>query len=183
MAILAFGRWFVQGGVGFDGYYKTVQDPKQYSWTYFLHTNMALEFTKNNNSVFGIIGDICIADNLTPGEATIDNDMNIYFKIFGQGMYYTFCEHAVECGYDKRQMRKIYKEAIAKPFIAKILELKCKDYPNWKEHFWKYGYPAVKHYPFLSIVIVFTTLIPRWTANLIYNRIIPVIKKWFKRGK
>ena len=36
MAILAFGRWFVQGGVGFDGYYVTETEHnavmRMYKW-------------------------------------------------------------------------------------------------------------------------------------------------------
>ena len=42
MAILAFGRWFVQGRVGFDGYYKRVKKHryaaiKQHSGVAILH--------------------------------------------------------------------------------------------------------------------------------------------------
>lgn len=163
--------------------YETVEDPEKYIWTCFLHTNVALEFTKGKNTIFGIIGDICIADNTTPGEASIDNDPTIFFKIFGKGMYYTFCEHAVECGYDLRQMRKIYKKAIAKPFIYRIIILKALACPNWEKFFWKYGYPAVKHYLFLSTVIILTTFIPRWAADLIYKKIRPTFRKLLKRGK
>lgn len=165
------------------GGYKKVQNPEQYIWTYFLHTNIALEYTKCDNSTFGVIGDVCIADNITSAEANIDSDLAIYFKIFGRGMYYTFCNHAVECGYDKKLMNKIYKKAIAKPFIYRIIVLKAFDYPNWREAFRKYCYPAAKHYPLLSVMLIITTLIPKWAANLIYNRIRPTLRKVLKRER
>lgn len=163
--------------------YKTVQNPEKYIWTYFLHTNIILEYTNDDNLFYGVIGDICIADNITPGEASMNNDLTLYFKIFGQGMYYTFCKHAVECGYDKRLMNKIYRKAVAKPLAYRLIVLKAFDYPGWKEAFWKFCYPATKHYPLLSFMLIVTTLIPKWTAELIYNRIRPMLRKLLKRGK
>ena len=156
--------------------YKTVLNPEQYIWTYFLHTNIALEFTKGDSPAFGIIGDICIADNITHGEASIDKDQKLYFKVFGKGMYYTFCKHAIECGYNKRQMRNIYKKAILKPFIVKVLELKCKGQTNWKESFWNDCYPAVKSFPFLSSTLIFTAILPKKTAIFLYNKFLPLKK-------
>ena len=49
MAILAFGRWFVQGGVGFDGYYRESKQPKYEMYMDFIYHQrfIILQSTEN----------------------------------------------------------------------------------------------------------------------------------------
>ena len=147
--------------------FESVENPEQYIWTRFLHTNIALEAVKDETSVLGVIGKPCIADDLTPGNATIDNDGSTLFKIFGTGLEYTFCVHAPKCGFNVVQMKKMYLETNVYKWGKYIIKCKCKDIANWKEHFYKYGIPIIKKYPSAFLFVYPAILLPKWAVKFI----------------
>ncbi len=154
----------------------TIKDPTEFIGTYFIHTNLLLEMTKSSTDVLGIIGDYCIADNVTPGGATIDKDLSVVFEIFGKGLEYTFCNHAVACGYDKKQMTENFLKYPRDNWAAVIIRLKAYDNPNWKKKFKEYGYPIIKKYPSLWFKIMPYYFVPRCIARLYHFRFRPFIK-------
>lgn len=157
--------------------YKTVQNPEQYNWTYFLHTNIVFEVAKGVNSTFGIIGNICIADNISDGESTVESNNMRIFEIFGRGMEWSFCTHAVNCGFDAEQMKKIYFNYAKSGMPRAIIKNKVYNRYDWKSDYKEYLLPILKKYPKLYIYIVPFYLIPSWLAKFIRKYIRPIYKK------
>lgn len=157
--------------------FESVDKPEQYIWTYFLHTNIALETTKKNDSLFGIIGKPCIADNITTGDSEVEKDISIIFKVFGRGMEYTFCTHAPQCGYDYKQMKKIYLKTTLYKWSGKIIGLKLQNNDKWKKEFYEYGYPVLKKYPTAFVLVMPALIVPKWLAKFLQKYIRPIFRR------
>ena len=102
-------------------HYETVINPEAYFWTYFFHTNVLFEYLKGKNDYLGLIGSICIAANVTAGDSTIEKENTSFFEIFGKGMEYTFCTHAVECGFEAKLMRKVFLDSVKYSFPVRLI--------------------------------------------------------------
>lgn len=147
---------------------RDIKDAEKYSWTFFMHSCIAFESTKNDNYNLGIVGMPCIAKDHTGDEHANVNKPEIYFAAYFKGEKYLFYELAPSCGYDKVQMQKIYYSCGIK-FEKHVLRLNAENYPNWKECFWKYAYPAIKEFPAAWIKIIPFAIMPRFLARFICN--------------
>lgn len=154
----------------------TVKDAEKYSWTFFMHSCIAFESTKNDDNNFGIVGIPCIAKDHTDDEHTYVNKPEIHFAAYCRGKKYLFYELAPSCGYDKEQMRRIFYPDALK-FEGYVIRLNAENYPNWKEYFWKYAYPAIKEFPLAWIRIMPALIMPRFLAKFLWYVIRPIVKK------
>ena len=157
--------------------YAYVQTPQQYFWTYFFHTNVAFEMINDSESAMGIIGNYCIADDVTSGNSTIEKESMNYFKIFGKGLEYTLCTHAVECGFDDKQMKNVYLDVSKSSFPRAIVKIKAYATYDWKGEYKEYLKPLLIKYPILYFYTIPFYLIPGWLARCIRNYIRPIYKK------
>ncbi len=153
--------------------YKTVLHPEQYIWTYFLHTNIVFEAAKEDKSVFGIVGNICIADNITGGESTVENNNMKLFEIFGKGLEYSICTHAVECGFDSVIMKKIYLDYAKHNYPRMIIKTKARKTYDWYSEYKEFVQPILKKYPILYFYTIPFYLVPGFVARFIRKYIRP----------
>lgn len=162
-----------------------IKDAEKYSWTFFMHSCLAFESTKNDDYNLGLVGIPCIAKDNTADEHTYVNKPEIYFPAYCRGKKYLFYELAPYCGYSKKQMKKIfYKSSLH--FERYIIRLNAENYPNWKECFWNYAYPAIKEFPIAWIKIIPAAIMPRFFAKFLWYHVRPCVKKindTFKKGK
>lgn len=157
--------------------YSNVQCPQQYIWTYFLHTNIGFEMVKSNDSVVGVIGDYCVADNITYGDATVESNNMKLFEIFGTGLEYTICTHAVDCGFSSEQMKKIYLTYAKREYPRAILKIKAQKTYDWLSEYKEFVRPILKKYPVLCFYTIPFYLLPHWLARFIRNYIRSIYKK------
>ncbi len=157
--------------------YTYVQTPQQYFWTHFFHTNVAFEMINDSESAMGIIGDYCVADDVTAGNSTVEKESMSYFKIFGKGLEYTLCTHAVECGFDDKQMKNVYLDVSKSSFPRAIVKIKAYATYDWKGEYKEYLKPLLIKYPILYFYTIPFYLIPGWLARCIRNYIRPIYKK------
>lgn len=155
---------------------KTVKNAEKYSWTFFMHSCIAFESTKNDNNNLGIIGIPCVAKDSTDDEHTYVRKPEIYFPAYVRGEKYLFYKFAPSCGYDKEQMRKLFYPNALK-FEGYVIRLNAENYPNWKECFWKYAYPSIKEFPLAWIRIMPAVIMPRFLAKFLWCIVRPFIKK------
>lgn len=163
---------------------RCVKDAEKYSWTYFMHSCIAFESTKNDDDNLGIISTPCIAKDSTEDEHTNVNKPELYFAAYCRGEKYLFYELAPSCGYDKAQMNQIYYSSALR-FGRYVLMLNADDYPNWKECFWKYAYPAIKEFPIAWIKVIPMAVMPKILAKFLWYTVRPIYKKIkvvFKKG-
>lgn len=153
-----------------------VDNPEKYTWTFFMHSCIAFDSTKNDENNFGIISTPCIAKDSTEDEHTYVNKPDVYFAAYCKGKKYLFYELAPSCGYDKEQMRKIYYPNSLK-FERYVIRLKAENCPNWKECFWKYAYPAIKEFPLAWVRIIPMAVMPRFLAKFLWYVVRPINKK------
>lgn len=161
-------------------HYETVSNPEAFFWTHFIHTDILFESLKNKNECLGVIGSICIASNVTSGDSTIDKEKLSFFETFGKGMEYTLCIHAVECGFDAKQMRIIYLDAVKDSFPVRLIvqKTRLKEMSGrLKSEYRIYLKPLIKKYPVLWFYIMPFYLLPNWLAQFIYNVIRPIYRK------
>ena len=153
-----------------------VENPERFSWTYFMHSCLAFEATKDDSNNLGIVGTPCIAKDATDNEHSIDRNPEVFFAAYFRGKKYLFFELAPSCGYDRDQMKKIYT-SVAFKFGRYLIKLKAEDCYKWKESFWKYAYPAIKEFPMTWVKIIPIAVMPRFIAIFLYRYIRPLYKK------
>lgn len=151
-----------------------LENPEKYVGTYFVHSNIMLECCKHDHSLMGIVGYPCIADNLTFSESGMDSTPEKSFEVFGKWMDYTLCDHAVECGFDRKQMRKIYMQSELFKWPGLIVYLKSSNNSKWKKEFKTYGYPIIKKYPMAVLLVTPFVIMPRCVAVFIRQYIRPL---------
>ena len=164
---------------------RSINDAEKYSWTFFMHSCVAFESTKNDDNNLGVIGTPCIAKDDTHDEHTNVNKPEIYFPAYVRGAKYLFYELAPSCGYDKEQMCRLFYPDTLK-FERYIIRLNAENYPNWKDCFWKYAYPSIKEFPLAWIRVMPAVIMPRFLAKFLWYTVRSVYKKIkaiFKKGK
>lgn len=144
--------------------YRSIRNVNIYTKNWFLQTCVAFEITKDPNSKLGIISDVCIAQN-TPNSAL---NMSNYVDVFIVTESSVFTEIGVACGYRKSKMKKIYFDFACSNVPNYVLACKAKDV-EWKESFWKKGYPVLKKSPKAWLTIFPAALIPTCIAKLAYK--------------
>ena len=167
------------------GRVRKVTNPEKYSQTLFMHSCIAFESTKDDDGNLGIIGTPCVAKDSTSDEHTNVDKPEIFFAAYCSGKKYLFYELAPSCGYDKEQMFKIYYPRSIK-FERYVIRYNAENYPNWKECFWRYAYPAVKEFPLAWVRIMPMAVMPRFLAKFLWYIVRPVyskIKGVLKKGK
>ena len=94
----------------------------------------------------------------------------------GGGLRKVFCDIAPTCGYDKRQMRKIFKNSIV-VLAHPIAYMNSENTEGWKTNFWKYCYPAIKDFTVAWIFAIPIAVIPRWLARFLFKKVYPFCHK------
>ena len=156
-----------------------VKDPERFIGTNFIHTCIMLEAIKNKQPLFGVIMQPFIEANATGGQSEISKTPERQFEVFGKCMYHVICIKAVECGFQKKQMRKYYLRFLHScPFWKSLLLYKRCGNVKALELFWQDGYPVVKQFPSEWIKVMLVAITPRWAINMIYK-----IYKTFKKDK
>lgn len=154
-----------------------VSDPKQFIGTYFIHTYIMLEAVKNKRVLFGIVMQPFVENNATSGDNEIGKTPNIYFTVFGKCMNHALCTHAVNCGFPKKRMKKVYSQYLHDfPFWKIVISAKRQNNSAVLENFWQDGYPVVKHFPGAWIKVMLVAITPHWAINVIY-KIYKTLKK------
>lgn len=149
-----------------------VSNPEQFIGTRFIHTYVMLEALKGKQALFGVIMSPLIENNATAGESEMSKAPEKFFTVFGKYMYHALCVQAVECGFQKGRMRKVYLQYLHDfPFWRHILSLKRQNKQNdmVMDNFWKDGYPVVKHFPSEWIKVMAVALTPQWIINVLYK--------------
>lgn len=158
--------------------YYAIKMPQQYFWTFFFHTNVGFEMVKGDVPV-GIIGDCCVADNVTPGDSTVEVEKKNYFEVFGKGLEYSLCTHAVECGFNSKQMKKIYLDYGKSNFPKSIIKIKAFAANNtykWGDEFKRFVIPILKKYPTLCFYTIPFYIMPSCVARFLCNYFRPIYK-------
>ena len=147
-----------------------VNEPERFTGTYFIHTNLMLESVTGVNALFGVIMQPFIEESLTANEAALSKTPEIAVSAYGKYLYSTLCFHAVECGFQKKQMRKVYLQYLHdnsfwKPFFS----FRGRNNVKGIEAFWKDVYPVVKTYPTEWIKVMLVALAPQCIINMLYK--------------
>lgn len=145
----------------------SVQDPIKYNDTSFMHTCIAFEATRDNNSIFGVIAKPCIAQDFSFGNSSIEVNLHTTFKVFGKGMEYTLCTVAVNNNYSKKQMNRIYTSWISRGWPGTVLKLKEEKNIYWKREFKLYGLPVLKKHKSAYFRVMPFVWMPRPLAILL----------------
>ena len=147
-----------------------VNEPERFFGTNFMHTYVMLEAIKDKDALFGVIMQPLIEQNTKGDDAEISKMPEQYFSIYGKCMYHALCVHAVECGFRKKQMRKVYFHRLHDAPSWKIfLSYKVRNNVDAIKIFWKDGYPVVKHFPSEWIKVMIVALTPRCVINMFYK--------------
>lgn len=142
------------------------------SETFFMQVCVPLVATRFDDSALGIIGNPCIALCAAAEDANLYKNSNSYFRAYGIGLKKVFCDIAPKCGYDKRQMKKMFSHSIivlAHP-VAYMNSINLKE---WKTNFWKYCYPAIKDFAAAWLFVIPIAIAPSWFARLLLNKAYP----------
>ena len=156
-----------------------VKNPEKFFGTNFIHTYVMLEALKNRQALFGVIMKPLIEDNATKGDSEISKTPNEFYTVFGKCIYDALCVHAVNCGFDKSRMRKVFLQFLSfSPYWKPLLNAKRNNNTVMIEKFWQDGYPVAKHFPSEWIMVMLVVITPRWAINVIRK-----IYKTFKKDK
>lgn len=158
--------------------FSRVTNPEKYIGTYFIHTCVVMEAISPQNSGIGIMTSVCIAQDITFGNAGLDNDMARIFPVFGKGMEYTYCVLAPKMNFDEAQMKAIYTKWISFSWPRAIMRLKISNSNDWKQSYAQYGKPVLKKYKKAALKIKPYLLMPGWFARFLYKAIRPIYKKF-----
>lgn len=148
--------------------YRKIDNPDQYNKNWFLQTCVAFSIAKGENTRLGVISRVCIAQNVTENKK--NSDMNVIIDVFGVTEEAVLCDFSEQCGFNRKQMEKIYSDYICAGWPGIILGYKAKGY-TWKEPFWTRGYPIVKKYPKAWFTIIPAALVPDFAAKFARNLI------------
>ncbi len=143
--------------------YLTVKDPIAYlqpEFITFMHTCVELEATKEPAARLGVIFRVCIAQYILIKQHSLSWVMNA----FCMTMNNVFCELAPTFGYNKNQMARIFEFFFPRVAIL-ILGYKAKGL-EWKDAFWRIGYPVYKKYPLAWVTVIPAALVPSPLAKL-----------------
>lgn len=164
------GITFISASVVRKSMLLEVKDSDKFVGTNFIHTYIMLEALKDKQALFGVIMQPFIEDNATSGDSEISKTPNDYFTVFGRCIYNVLCVHAVNCGFSKNRMRKVFLQFLDFSPSWKVF-FSYKRYNNVKaiETFWKDGYPVVKHFPSEWIKVMIVALTPRCVINMFYK--------------
>lgn len=149
-----------------------VREPEHFIGTNFMHTYIMLEAVKGKQALFGVVMKPLAEQNVTNGDAELSKTPDKYFTVWGKDMYSVLCEHAVECGFQRSQMKRVYLHRLQDaPFWKHILSLKRQNKQNniVMENFWKDGYPVVKRFPSEWIKVMLVVVTPRCIINMLYK--------------
>lgn len=147
-----------------------VKDPERFFGTDFIHTCIMFEAVRGKQIIFGVIMQILLEANVTVGDSEMSKTPEKTFTVFGKHMYYILCDHAVECGFQKKQMKYIYLQYLRKyPFWKQIVSFRCHNNEEALKCFWNDGYDVVKHYPVEWIKTMIAALSPLCIVNKFYG--------------
>ena len=147
-----------------------VRNPERFINTYFIHAYIMLEAVKGKSAVFGVIMMPLLEANATAGESETSKMPERIATVYGKCMYSLLCVHAVECGFQERQMKKVYLQYLHDcPFWKLLLSYRSRGNSKAIEAFWKDGYPVVKHFPSEWIKVMIVALTPRCVINMFYK--------------
>ena len=146
---------------------RQVLDVEKYIGTSFIHTCVYFECAKKDNSLLGYISNICIAQNKTSDNTKVNPRWS--FEVFGSKEKYVYCTVGVECGFDKKQLNRIYSSVATRGFAGFVVFLKSHNFNNWQEYFWHYAYPAVREYPNAWVTVIPAALCPTWIAKILWE--------------
>ena len=139
----------------------------------FIHTVMGFVITSSDESRLGIIGQPCIIQNATPEDYNISKELDNFFKGFGKGVYYAFCDVAPKCGYDRRQMQGIFCD-LFNDWKGVIIKLNAQK----SNAFWEDGFPVVKKFFKAWIYLIPFAIIPSFMAKFILKTAYPIYVKF-----
>lgn len=154
-----------------------VKEKDKFIGTYFIHTCLMLEAVKGKHVQFGIVMKPLIEQNVTDGDDEMSRSPEKFFEVWGKAMYWVYCEHAVACGFSKRQMKKIYIGVQRNNWAVMIIRLKSEDNECLKQQFWKYGYPVLKKCPLFWLKTMPYYLVPEFVAKFYRVKLRPLIKR------
>ncbi len=141
--------------------------------TFFMQTCVPIVATQSSESVLGIIGEPCLAFEDIAEEANLYKNTKGYFQAYGTGLRKVFCDIAPECGYDKRQMKKIFRNSIM-VLAHPVAYMNSENVDGWKTNFWQYCYPAIKDFAAAWIFVIPIAVAPRWLAKLLFKKVYPI---------
>ena len=147
-----------------------VNEPKRFIGTDFIHANIMLEAVKGINTKFGVIMQPFIEEDATPGNSTSSKELDRWYTVFGKHLYTTLCIQGPKCGFQKKQMRKVYLQYLHNcPPWSSLLSFKRRNNVKAIENFWKDGYPVVKKYPIEWMKVVFVAITPQFIIQYAYK--------------
>lgn len=154
----------------------TVSNPEKYNFTRFIHTCIAFEATKKNNSLLGVYASPVIAQETATENTSFFKNPEQIFYVFGNRMEQVYCEIGPRNNYDLKQMRRIYESAILN-WRKEIILMKCKSNKAWKSAFKLYGWPTLKRHKRLWLKILPVVLVPDWIVRWVYLNIWQPLKQ------
>lgn len=164
------GITFISASVVKTSLVSEVKEPERFIGTNFIHTYIMFEAVKGKQALFGIVMPPLIEQNMTKGDAELSKTPDKFFSVYGKDMYSVICVHAVECGFQKRQMKQVYLHRLQDyPFWRPFLSSRRQNNRIGMANFWKDCYPVVKKFPTEWIKVMIVALTPRCIINMLYK--------------
>lgn len=151
-----------------------ISNQEKYIGTYFEHTCLWMESTKNENSVLGIIGKACIAYHYAEINSNSIWKPETYFEAFYRGYKNVFCTIGSLCGYDNEQMKKVFVNRCGGKNT--ILQMNANRVQGWRKAFWEIGYPVIKDVPSICFKVIPIVCLPSFVARFLV-KLLPVYRK------
>lgn len=150
-----------------------VENHEAFYDTHFLHTCLLLAIAGSNDSTFGIIRDVCVAQDQSLGHSEVDNDFSRSFYIFGKCFKKALVDIGTAHNFKKRTMRKVFFKTSSRCAILAIFRLKLSKAKGWKKAFVSGCFRELSSF-FLSWVYIFPLLfMPRFAISIMYRTASP----------
>lgn len=158
--------------------FDTVINPEKYDDTSFMHTCIAYEATKDDDTVFGIYCDPFVAQDASIENTPFSTNPQVAFKVFGVRMEHVYCEIAPRFGYDQALMNRIYSDYICKAWRGLILKTKAYFSKEWKESYKLYVQPVLSRHKKAKRKLRLYVYCPSWIAKIVYKVVRPIYRKF-----
>lgn len=143
-----------------------IENPQQYIDTRFLHTCLAFKSTEKSDIMYGIIGYVCVSQDLTPSNSGFHKNYVDTFNVFGRKMKYVLVDLASQCGYNSKQLKKVYIKSMFRTLIGWTIRMRARSNKEEYRAFWNYCYPAIKEYIRAWLFIIPIAILPSFVSKL-----------------
>lgn len=154
-----------------------IENADQYIGISFIHSCLFFSASSGNNAKLGVLASPCIGQDINP-----DNFSAVSLRVFGKNQHFLLCEVGPECGYDRKQLTRIFQQGSYRDWPRLLAGRKMMGEKHVDSDFWKYGYPYVKKYLSTYLLIIPSLIIQR-SGWLFLRKLYRRVKRIVQAGK